>query len=79
MISTNSSQTPNEWYLDRFNDKYYTNNSDFSVGILNSNDNTIASNWTIAPADVPTTPEPSAILGLLVMGSLGVLSRKRKV
>jgi hypothetical protein len=31
-----------------------------------------------APADAPTTPEPSTLLGLLAVGSLGAFTRKRK-
>ncbi|MGK7932814.1 MAG: PEP-CTERM sorting domain-containing protein [Microcystaceae cyanobacterium] len=37
-----------------------------------------ASNWTLTPQDTQTTPEPSTILGLLAVGSIGALTRKGK-
>jgi hypothetical protein len=35
-------------------------------------------NWTIQPAQIQTTPEPGTVLGLLAVGSLGLLARKRQ-
>jgi len=75
VISTNSTQTPNAWYLNNDNNKYFTNNYDFEVGIPGSGiDNTIASNWTIS-----SVPEPSS-LALFGIGTCvaGVLAARRQ-
>jgi hypothetical protein len=76
VISTNSTQTPIAWILDGFNDVYFTSDTNFasfSVGLPNAG----GLNWTIA-GPTATTPEPSTVLGFLALGSLGVLTRKRK-
>ena len=80
IVSTNSTQTPNAWFLNSVNDKYYTNDFDFSVGLLNANENTIASNWTISSS--PTAiPEPSSLavfgIGMCVAGVRA--ARRRRV
>ena len=80
IVSTNSTQAPNAWYLNSENDKYYTNDFDFSVGLLNANENTIASNWTISSS--PTAiPEPSSLavfgIGMCVAGVRA--ARRRRV
>jgi PEP-CTERM motif len=78
VVSTNSSQTPTSWYLNQYNDLYFTNNDSFSVGIPNPGDNLVAANWTITAAPpVTSVPEPGTILGLLTVGSLGFLKRKQ--
>lgn len=76
VTSTNSAQTPNAWFVNGLNGVYATDLG--SVYLTNVEGNIVASNWTIQPADTPTTPEPSALLGLLAVGSLGALARKRK-
>lgn len=80
IVSTNSTQTPNAWFLNSLNNKYYTNDFDFSVGLLNANENTIASNWTISSS--PTAiPEPSSLavfgIGMCVAGVRA--ARRRRV
>lgn len=79
VISTNSSQSPNAWFLDELNDKYYINFSAESVGIPDSVANLIASNWTISsPAAVP---EPSSLvlfgIGTCVAGVRAAHRRRR--
>ena len=80
IVSTNSTQAPNAWFLNSRNDKYYTNDLDFSVGLLNAHENTIASNWTISSS--PTAiPEPSSLavfgIGMCVAGVRA--ARRRRV
>jgi hypothetical protein len=45
-----------------------------STGVIDSDNSTL----TFTPADTATTPEPGTLLGLLAVGSMGVLARKRK-
>jgi hypothetical protein len=80
VTSTNSAQTPTNWYVNGANAVYDTNNSNGVnlTNVENNAGNIVASNWTIQPAETATTPEPSAFLGLLAVGSLGALVRKRK-
>ena len=71
VVSTNSTQTPNAWFLNDQNSKYYTNSFSRAVGLQNANENTIASNWTISSS--PTAiPEPSSLavfgIGMCVAG-----------
>jgi hypothetical protein len=71
-ISTNSTQTPIAWFLAEFNDKYYTNNFSFAVGIPDAASNTVASNWTISFDSSGAVPEPSSLavfgIGMCVAG-----------
>jgi hypothetical protein len=71
-IFTNSTQTPNGWYLNADNDKYYTNNDSFSVGFTDAASNTDASNWTISFDSSGAVPEPSSLavfgIGMCVAG-----------
>ncbi|REJ45549.1 MAG: PEP-CTERM sorting domain-containing protein [Microcystis flos-aquae DF17] len=78
VVSTNSTQTPNAWFVSGSNAVYYTNNFDYSVALTNVSGNIVAANWTIQPAQTQTTPEPGTLLGLLAVGSLGLLARKRQ-
>ncbi|MCE2671328.1 MAG: PEP-CTERM sorting domain-containing protein [Microcystis sp.] len=78
VVSTNSTQTPNAWFVSGSNAVYYTNNFDYSVDLTNVSGNIVAANWTIQPAQTQTTPEPGTLLGLLAVGSLGLLARKRQ-
>ncbi|MCA2718942.1 PEP-CTERM sorting domain-containing protein [Microcystis sp. M169S2] len=78
VVSTNSTQTPNAWLVDGFNGVYYTNNFGKRVDLTNVSGNIVAANWTIQPAQTQTTPEPGTLLGLLAVGSLGLLARKRQ-
>ncbi|GBE73188.1 hypothetical protein myaer87_04150 [Microcystis aeruginosa NIES-87] len=78
VVSTNSTQTPNAWFVSGFNAVYFTNDFDYSVDLTNVSGNIVAANWTIQPAQTQTTPEPGTLLGLLAVGSLGVLARKRQ-
>ena len=78
VVSTNSTQTPNAWYVNGANGVYLTNNSSNSVRLTNVAGNIVAANWTIQPAQIQTTPEPGTVLGLLAVGSLGLLARKRQ-
>jgi hypothetical protein len=48
------------------------------VSLTNVSGNIVAANWTIQPAQTQTTPEPGTLLGLLAVGSLGALARKRQ-
>lgn len=78
VVSTNSTQTPNAWYVNGGNGVYSTNNFDKQVDLTNVAGNIVAANWTIQPAQIQTTPEPGTVLGLLAVGSLGLLARKRQ-
>ena len=78
VVSTNSTQTPNAWFVNAFNGVYYTNNFDNEVDLTNVEGNIDPANWTIQPAQIQTTPEPGTLLGLLAVGSLGLLARKRQ-
>ena len=78
VVSTNSTQTPTQWFVSGSNAVYYTNNFDYSVALTNVSGNIVAANWTIQPAQTQTTPEPGTLLGLLAVGSLGLLARKRQ-
>jgi hypothetical protein len=77
VVSTNSTQTPVEWFVNGSNAVYYTSSSN-RVGLTNVSGNIVAANWTIQPAQTQTTPEPGTLLGLLAVGSLGALARKRQ-
>ncbi|NCS28466.1 MAG: PEP-CTERM sorting domain-containing protein [Microcystis aeruginosa F13-15] len=76
VVSTNSTQTPFSWFVNGGNGVYYTDNGD--VSLTNVAGNIVAANWTIQPAQTQTTPEPGTVLGLLAVGSLGLLARKRQ-
>jgi len=78
VVSTNSTQTPTQWFVNGANGVYYTNNFGKRVDLTNVAGNVVAANWTIQPAQTQTTPEPGTLLGLLAVGSLGVLARKRQ-
>ena len=79
VVSTNSTQTPIEWYVNGFNGVYYTDpNYYYEVNLTNVEGNIDPANWTIQPAQIQTTPEPGTLLGLLAVGSLGVLACKRQ-
>ncbi|WP_231859633.1 PEP-CTERM sorting domain-containing protein [Microcystis aeruginosa] len=79
VVSTNSTQTPIGWYVNGGNGVYYTDpNYYYKVQLTNVSGNIVAANWTIQPAQTQTTPEPGTLLGLLAVGSLGLLARKRQ-
>ncbi|MGK7881258.1 MAG: PEP-CTERM sorting domain-containing protein [Crocosphaera sp.] len=81
VISTNSSQTPSGWVVAGGNSVYATDiglASLATVSLANVSGNIVASNWTVEAAEVPSTPEPGTILGLLAVGSITALTRKRK-
>jgi len=78
VVSTNSTQTPTQWFVNGANGVYYTNNFGKRVDLTNVAGNVVAANWTIQPAQTQTTPEPGTLLGLLAVGSLGLLARKRQ-
>ena len=78
VVSTNSTQTPTEWFVNGGNGVYYTNSFSNEVGLTNVAGNIVAANWTIQGTQTQTTPEPGTLLGLLAVGSLGVLARKRQ-
>ncbi|MCA2509620.1 MAG: PEP-CTERM sorting domain-containing protein [Microcystis sp. M54BS1] len=78
VVSTNSTQTPNAWFVNGGNGVYVTNNFNNDVSLTNVSGNIVAANWTIQPAQIQTTPEPGTVLGLLAVGSLGLLARKRQ-
>jgi len=78
VVSTNSTQTPNAWFVNGINGVYYTNDFSKLVSLTNVSGNIVAANWTIQPAQTQTTPEPGTLLGLLAVGSLGALARKRQ-
>jgi hypothetical protein len=80
VVSTNSTQTPTEWFVNGFNSVYITGSgiNRKSVRLTNVSGNIVAANWTIQPAQTQTTPEPGTLLGLLAVGSLGLLARKRQ-
>jgi hypothetical protein len=71
-ISTNSTQTPYAWYLNQYNDKYFTNFFSFAVGIPDAASNIVASNWTISSDSSGAVPEPSSLavfgIGMCVAG-----------
>ena len=68
--STNSTQTPNAFYLYLGPDIYYTNNYSFAVGIPNAIGTLNASDWTLSSASA--VPEPSSLavfgIGMCVAG-----------
>jgi hypothetical protein len=78
VVSTNSTQTPRAWFVNGSNAVYVTSSS--NVGLTNVSGNIVAANWTIQGTGTPTqtTPEPGTLLGLLAVGSLGALARKRQ-
>ena len=76
VVSTNSTQTPFSWFVNGGNGVYYTGNG--GVSLTNVAGNIDPANWTIQPAQIQTTPEPGTLLGLLAVGSLGLLARKRQ-
>ncbi|MFN6271280.1 MAG: PEP-CTERM sorting domain-containing protein [Microcystis sp.] len=79
VVSTNSTQTPFSWFVNGGNGVYYTDpNYYYKVRLTNVSGNIVAANWTIQPAQTQTTPEPGTVLGLLAVGSLGLLARKRQ-
>jgi hypothetical protein len=78
VVSTNSTQTPSSWSLDGSNAVYTTDNFGNLVSLTNVAGNIDPANWTIQPAQIQTTPEPGTVLGLLAVGSLGLLARKRQ-
>ena len=78
VVSTNSTQTPNVWGVFGDNPVYTTNNFGNLVSLTNVAGNIVAANWTIQGTQTQTTPEPGTLLGLLAVGSLGVLARKRQ-
>jgi hypothetical protein len=82
VVSTNSTQTPDAWFVNGSNPVYYTLPSNpmlpNRVSLTNVSGNIVAANWTIQPAQTQTTPEPGTLLGLLAVGSLGALARKRQ-
>lgn len=80
VVSTNSTQTPTEWYVNGQNAVYFTvsGSNGKSVRLTNVSGNIVAANWTIQGTQTQTTPEPGTLLGLLAVGSLGVLARKRQ-
>lgn len=78
IISTNSGQSPNAWFLNQFNDKYYTDNYSFAVGIPNPSDTVNPSNWTLSSSAAPVAvPEPSSMV-LFGLGALGMSYRARR-
>jgi hypothetical protein len=78
VVSTNSTQTPNAWFVNGLNSVYSTNNFSNNVSLTNVAGNIVAANWTIQGTQTQTTPEPGTLLGLLAVGSLGVLACKRQ-
>ena len=78
VVSTNSTQTPSGWFVNGTNSVYYTDNFGKWVSLTNVAGNVDPANWTIQPAQIQTTPEPGTVLGLLAVGSLGLLARKRQ-
>ena len=53
---------------------YFTDdNPKKEVNLIDVPGNIVVANWTIQ-----TTPEPGTLLGLLAVGSLGLLARKRQ-
>ena len=78
VVSTNSTQTPTQWFVNGGNGVYYTNNFGKEVNLTNVAGNIVAANWTIQGPQTQTTPEPSTLFGLLAVGSLGLLARKRQ-
>ncbi len=79
VISTNSSQTPDSWFLNTWNDKYFTftDSFSFSVGIPVDIDNTLLANWDISAAAV-SVPTPPIVLLLITAGMVGWLSKLRQ-
>jgi hypothetical protein len=47
VVSTNSTQTPNAWFVNSFNGVYSTNNFDNEVRLTNVEGNIDPANWTI--------------------------------
>ena len=79
VVSTNSTQTPRAWFVNGSNAVYFTSSPN-TVSLTNVSGNIVAANWTIQGTGTPTqtTPEPGTLLGLLAVGSLGALARKRQ-
>ena len=78
VISTNSSQTPNAWFLSEGNDKYFTNLYTKSVGIPDPSAITLASNWTLTASGAGgEVPEPTS-MAIFGLGALGMAYRARR-
>ncbi len=87
VISTNSTESPVSWFMNGYNDKYYTsqNGNGKSVGFPDRVANTVATNWTIAsttpatPVPFEFSPEQGFILGVPLFLGLRKLKKKRAV
>ena len=85
VISTNSTESPVSWYMNGYNDKYYTSQGAKSVGFPDRVANTVATNWTIAsttpatPVPFEFSPEQGFILGVPLFLGLRKLKKKRAV
>ena len=79
IISTNSAQTPYAFYVNSFNDLYFTGAGNFSVGLLDPVQALVASNWTIAPP-AASVPEPStiAVFGMGLCAFVVNVARRRR-
>ena len=79
IISTNSAHTPNAFYVNGFNDLYFTDVYNFSVGLLDPSQVPVASNWTIAPP-AAAVPEPStiAVFGMGLCAFVVNVARRRR-
>ncbi len=79
VVSTNSSQTPNAWFLNSMNDKYYTDAFNNAVGIPDDTENINPANWSLSstpPAAVPGPSAPAIALMLAAAAWWGRRSRK---
>lgn len=74
VISTNSSQTPDEWYLNGFNSVYGVSGN--YVDINNVSNMTTASSWSIAPVPVPFAFSP--LPGLVIGGMVSRFKRRKQ-
>ncbi len=57
VVSTNSTQTPTQWFVNGFNSVYITGSAinRKSVRLTNVSGNIVAANWTIQPAVTPSS------------------------
>ena len=78
VISSNSSQTPNAFYVNGINDVYFTDVYNFSVGLPDASQVLVASNWTIAPAAAVPEPSTIAVFGMGLCAFVVNVARRRR-
>lgn len=76
VISSNSSQTPMSFWINGFNQLYYTDLG--TVGLPDASQALVASNWTIAPAAAVPEPSTIAVFGMGLCAFVVNVARRRR-